>query len=57
MSKTVYYPRIPSINFYDSDGIVSGGITGSKAIDKFHRMVKAGRMPRLSLRSKVQVAI
>lgn len=57
MSKSVYYPRIPSFNFYDTDGVVCGGIMGSTARDKFRRMVKAGHMPRISLKKKVRVYI
>lgn len=57
MSTTVYYPRAKSINFYDIHGVVSGGITGSMASDKFWRMMKEGKFPRISLRKEVRVTI
>lgn len=56
-NKAIYYPRIPSINFYDNEGVVCGGITGSMAKDKFARMVKEGRLPLLSLRKHVRTTI
>ena len=56
-SKVVYYPRIQSINFYDETGIVRFGMTGSTARDKFHRLLKEGRFPRISLRKHVKVVL
>lgn len=53
MTTTVYYPRIESLNFYDEQGLVSGGMTGSMARKKFVNMVKNGILPRISLRKKV----
>lgn len=57
MSTTVYYPRIKSINFYDDFGMVCGGMYGRIARKKFIRLLKAGKLPRLSLRKKVQVML
>lgn len=57
MSTTIYYPRIESLNFYDTDGIVCGGITGSMAVSKFHRMIREGKWPRISLRKHIRVAL
>lgn len=57
MTKTVYYPRVKSINFYDPFGNITGGMSGKIAGQKFFRMVKIGKMPRISLRKKVQVTI
>lgn len=54
MSTTVYYPRIKSINFYDDFGMVCGGMYGRIAKEKFHRLLKAGKFPRISLRKKVK---
>jgi hypothetical protein len=54
---TVYYPRIQSINFYDVNGTVCGGMTGSVAKRKFSNMVKNGTIPRISLRGKVKVQL
>lgn len=57
MTTTIYYPRIKSINYYDENGVVCGGITGSMASAKFTRMVRSGDLPRISLRSKVRVSL
>ena len=54
---TVYYPLIKSINFYDANGVVCGGMTGSLARGKFDRLVKSGTLPRISLRRKVKVQL
>lgn len=56
-SKVVYYPRIQSINFYGVDGKVSGGMLGSMARDKFRRLLKEGRFPRISFRKHVKVVL
>ena len=56
-SKVVYYPRIQSINFYDARGVVCGGMLGSMARDKFHRLLKEGRFPRISFRKHVKVVL
>lgn len=45
------------MNFYDTDGIVCGGITGSMAVNKFHRMIREGKWPRISLRKHIRVAL
>lgn len=57
MSKVVYYPRIQSINFYDARGVVCGGMLGSIARDKFHRMLREGKWPRISLRKHVRITL
>ena len=57
MCTTIYYPRIKSLNFYDHFGVVTGGLRGGVAKDKFIRMIKAGEFPRISLRKKVQVML
>jgi len=57
MSTTIYYPRIKSINFYDEDGLICGGIHGSIAHGKFIRMLKSGDFPKISLKKKVQVSL
>lgn len=57
MSTVVYYPRIKSINFYDTEGIVCGGMTGSIAVNKVRRMLKSLKLPRISLRKHVRVAL
>lgn len=57
MKRTVYYPRIKSINFYDVDGVVCGGMMGDIARNKFYRMLKSGKWPRVSLRKHVIVAL
>lgn len=54
---TVYYPLIKSINFYDANGVVCGGMTGNLARGKFDRLVKGGTLPRISLRRKVKVQL
>lgn len=56
-AKAVYYPRIQSINFYDVHGVVCGGMLGSMARDKFRRLLKEGRFPRISLRKHVKVVL
>ena len=56
-TKAVYYPRIQSFNWYDADGIVRGGITGSTARDKFRRMLREGKWPRISLRKHVRITL
>ena len=57
MSTTVYYPRIKSLNFYDNFGVATGGMRGLVAREKFIRLLKAGKFPRISLRGKVRVAL
>ena len=57
MSTTVYYPRVRSINFYDNNGVVCGGMYGLVAKEKFIRLLKSGKFPRISLRKKVQVML
>ena len=57
MSTTVYYPRIRNISFYDNNGMVAGGMFGLIAKEKFFRLLKAGKFPRVSLRGKVRVAL
>lgn len=57
MSTVVYYPRIQSINFYGVDGKVSGGMLGSIARDKFRRMLREGKWPRISLRKHVRITL
>lgn len=57
MSTVVYYPRIKSLNFYDDFGIATGGMRGGIAKEKFHRMVRDGKCPRISLRKRVRVAL
>ena len=57
MSTVVYYPRIKSINFYDETGIVRFGMIGSTARDKFRRLLKEGRFPRISFRKHVKVVL
>ncbi len=57
MKRTVYYPRIKSINFYDVDGVVCGGMSGSVAVKKFWRLVAMLRIPRISLSTKVRVVL
>ena len=57
MSTVVYYPRIQSINFYDARGVVCGGMLGSIARDKFHRMLREGKWPRISLRKHVRITL
>ena len=56
-AKAVYYPRIQSINFYDETGIVRFGMTGSTARDKFRRMLREGKWPRISLRKHVRITL
>ena len=56
-TKVVYYPRIQSINFYDARGVVCGGMLGSIARDKFHRMLREGKWPRISLRKHVRITL
>lgn len=56
-AKVVYYPRIQSINFYDARGVVCGGMLGSIARDKFHRMLREGKWPRISLRKHVRITL
>jgi hypothetical protein len=57
MCTTVYYPRIKSLNFYDDFGVATGGMRGGIAKEKFIRLLKAGKFPRISLRKKVQVML
>lgn len=57
MSTVIYYPRIKSLNFYDTDGIVCGGMSGSMAVSKFRRMLSEGKWPRISLRKHVRVML
>ena len=57
MSTTVYYPRVRSINFYDNNGMLQGGMIGLFAKEKFIRLLKSGTLPRISLRRKVQVML
>lgn len=57
MSTTVYYPRVRNISFYDDNGVVCGGMYGSIAKEKFIRLLKSGKLPRISLRKKVQVML
>ncbi len=57
MKRTVYYPRIKSINFYDVDGVVCGGMSGSVAVKKFWRLVASFRFPKVSLANKVRVVL
>lgn len=57
MSTTVYYPRVRSINFYDNNGVLQGGMIGLFAKEKFIRLLKSGKLPRISLRRKVQVML
>ena len=56
-AKVVYYPRIQSINFYDARGVMCGGMLGSIARDKFHRMLREGKWPRISLRKHVRITL
>lgn len=56
-AKVVYYPRIQSINFYDARGVVCGGMLGSIARYKFHRMLREGKWPRISLRKHVRITL
>lgn len=56
-TKAVYYPRIQSINFYDVHGVVCGGMLGRIARDKFHRMLREGKWPRISLRKHVRITL
>ena len=57
MSTTVYYPRVRNISFYDNNGVMCGGMYGRIARKKFIRLLKAGKLPRISLRKKVQVML
>lgn len=57
MSTTVYYPRVRNISFYDNNGVVCGGMYGLVAKEKFIRLLKGGKFPRISLRKKVQVML
>ena len=57
MCTTIYYPRIKSLNFYDHYGVVTGGMRGGIAKEKFIRLLKSGQIPRISLRKKVQVML
>lgn len=57
MSTIVYYPRVRSINFYDNNGVLQGGIHGLFAKEKFHRLLRAGKLPRISLRKKVRISL
>ena len=57
MSTTVYYPRVRSINFYDNNGVVCGGMYGLVAKEKFIRLLKSGKFPRISLRKKVRISL
>lgn len=57
MSKTIYYPRIPSINFYDAQGVVTGGMAGGIARAKFWKLVWAFRWPRLSFSKRVNAVV
>lgn len=57
MSTTVYYPRVRNISFYDNNGVMCGGMYGSIARKKFIRLLKSGKLPRISLRKKVQVML
>ena len=57
MSTTVYYPRVRNISFYDNNGVVRGGMYGLVAKEKFIRLLKSGKFPRISLRKKVQVML
>jgi len=57
MCTTVYYPRIRKIMFYGDDGVVSGGMIGGIAKEKFHRLLRSGKFPRISLRKKVRIAL
>lgn len=57
MSTIVYYPRVRSINFYDNNGVLQGGMIGLFAKEKFIRLLKSGKLPRISLRRKVQVML
>ena len=56
-AKVVYYPRIQSINFYDARGVVCGGMLGRIARDKFRRMLREGKWPRISLRKHVRITL
>lgn len=59
MSTTaVYYPRIGQMSFYDAYGKIVGSFMGkSLARDKFYRLLKAGKMPRISLRKRVRITL
>ena len=57
MCTTVYYPRVRNISFYDNNGMMAGGMFGLIAKEKFFRLLKAGKFPRVSLRRKVRVAL
>lgn len=57
MSTTVYYPRVRSINFYDNNGVLQGGMIGLFAKEKFIRLLKSGKLPRISLRKKVRISL
>ena len=57
MCTTVYYPRVRNISFYDNNGVLSGGLYGLFAKEKFVRLLKAGKLPRISLRRKVRISL
>jgi hypothetical protein len=57
MSTTVYYPRVRNISFYDNNGVVCGGMYGLFAKEKFIRLLKSGKFPRISLRKKVRISL
>ena len=57
MSTTVYYPRVRNISFYDNNGVVCGGMIGLFAKEKFIRLLKSGKFPRISLRNKVRISL
>lgn len=57
MSTVVYYPRIRSINFYDAFGNLCSGMRGSVAREKFFRLVLTGRIPRISMRTRVSSSL
>ncbi len=56
-TRTIYYPRAKSINFYDTFGNITGGIRGSLARKKFIRLLKSGCLARISLRKNVKYSI
>lgn len=49
MCTTIYYPRIKKITFYGDNGVMTGWMSGGIAKEKFFRLLKQGRMPRISL--------
>ena len=55
--KAIYYAKIGSLGFYDSEGVICGGVTGRMAQEKYVSIVRRGSLPRVSLSDKVAVKI